>query len=114
MQIVKWKELPGAANPHGVTVIKVLEYEHASIVIIELKKGETLKTHITPVDVFFYVLQGSGTCTIGDETTEIHQDEVIFSPKEIPHGLANPSSDNFRFLVVKTPAPKAPGKILSK
>jgi len=39
--------------------------EHAQAVHIELKPGETLKKHITPVDVFFYVLEGRGVVEIG-------------------------------------------------
>ena len=32
-----------------------------------IKPGKSLKKHVTPVDVFFYVLEGNGIVEIGDE-----------------------------------------------
>ena len=69
----------------------------------ELKPGEALKKHITPVDVFFYVLEGKGVVEIGDETEEVSRDMLIESPAKIPHRLMNPGDEVFRVLVVKAP-----------
>jgi len=114
MQIVKANEKSSNTTPHGINVRKLIEYEHASVVLIELKNGEGLKPHITPVDVFFYILEGKGEVSIGTEKAIVEKDDLIFSPKNIVHGLSNPSFEGtFKFLVVKTPAPTAPTKILN-
>jgi mannose-6-phosphate isomerase-like protein (cupin superfamily) len=68
---------------------------------MNLKPGQSLKKHTTPVDVFFYILEGKGEVEIGDEIKEVEKDTLIESPKDIPHLLRNTGTNIFRFLVVK-------------
>lgn len=68
--------------------------------------------HITPVDVFFYVLEGTGVVEIGEERREIARDMLVESPKDIPHSWANESENVFRVLVVKVPRPVTSTKVL--
>ena len=112
MKIVDVKEVQIADTPHKVDVRKLLNFEHATIVHIELKPGEAVKKHITPVDVNFYILEGDGVVEIGKEREEITKDQLIFSPAKVAHRLLNESDKNFRFLVIKTPTPTTETKIL--
>ena len=70
-----------------------------------LNPGESLKKHTTPVDVFFYVLEGEGIFEIGNEKQIVNKDMLVDSPKNIPHCLYNEGKEIFRVLVVKTPKP---------
>ena len=70
------------------------------------------KKHITPVDVFFYVLEGVGIVEIGDEKKEVTKDELIDSPARIPHCWYNESDEAVRFLVVKVPRPTENTRLL--
>lgn len=99
-------------NPHGVETKKLYDTEHALVVHITLKPGESLKRHITPVDVFFYVLEGKGVVEIGDERQEVTPDTIIESPAKIPHCWYNESEQVLRVLVVKVPRPKESTRIL--
>lgn len=99
-------------NPHHVDARKVYDTEHATAVVITLQPRETLKKHMTPVDVFFYVLDGSGVVEIGDEKQSVVKDMVIESPARIPHLLFNDSKSVFRVLVVKVPKPTEATKLL--
>jgi len=54
-------------NTHHVGARKIYETQHAIAVVITLLPGEALKKHITPVDVFFYVLEERGVVEIGNE-----------------------------------------------
>ncbi len=92
-------------TPHEGEIRKIIGFEHATIVHIELKPGESLKKHITPVDVCFYVLDGEGHVMIGNEEAVVVKDHLVFSPARVPHKLFNVSSEPFRFLVIKTPTP---------
>ena len=112
IQIIKVDKVNIADTPHKVAVKKLLSYEHASLVHIELKPGESLKKHITPVDVAFYVLEGEGIVEIGKEIEKVNKDQLIFSPAKVPHLLKNESGEKFRFLVIKTPTPTSQTQIL--
>jgi len=105
MKITSYKTAESKKNPHGVTVKKLHDNEHAVVMHIELKPGEGLKTHTTPVDVFFYVLEGEGIVEIGDEQETVTKDMLIDSPARIPHRMMNESESTFRVLVTKTPKP---------
>jgi len=70
-----------------------------------LKDGEAVDTHVTPVDVFFYVVRGRGVIEIGEERTTVEATDIVFSPKNIPHAVRSlPGGGEFEVLVVKNPA----------
>lgn len=99
-------------NPHNVDARKIYGTEHATAVVIALNQGESLKKHKTPVDVFFYVLEGKAVIEIGDEKATATKDMIIESPANIPHRWINDGPDLFRVLVVKVPTPTTETKIL--
>jgi mannose-6-phosphate isomerase-like protein (cupin superfamily) len=99
-------------NPHGVSAKPIYDSPHAMAVHITLQPGQSLKRHATPVDVFFYILEGSGVVEIGEERAEVSRDMIIESPARLPHRLANEGAHVFRALVVKVPKPAESAKIL--
>lgn len=112
MKIVEVKNVGSKPNPHGVDARNISDTESAQVVLITLKPGEALKKHITPVDVFFYVIEGDVIVEIGDERAVAGQDTLVESPAKIPHRLINESNGIGRILVVKTPKPTEATKIL--
>lgn len=103
MRIVKVKDTASFANAHGVDARRIFESKDADVICMSLGAGQSLKRHTTPVDVFFYILEGKGVVEVGDEAQEVEKDTVIDSPKGIPHLLRNTGEGVFRFLVVKLP-----------
>ena len=112
MKITDVVKVVSGPNPHHVDARKVYESPHAMAVVITLKPGEALKKHITPVDVFFYVLEGSGVVEIGDEKQTVGKDMLVESPAKIPHRWSNESTSEFRVLVVKVPRPTEETRLL--
>ena len=105
MKIINIKTAPAMANPHRVNAAPVYDTEHAQMVHITLQPGEALKKHITPVDVCFLVLEGTGVVEIGTEKQTVGPDSLIESPARIPHCWYNESDAPLRVLVVKVPRP---------
>jgi mannose-6-phosphate isomerase-like protein (cupin superfamily) len=91
---------------------KIYESPHALAVVITLRPGESLKRHLTPVDVFFYVLEGEGVVEIGDERKAVGKDMLVESPARIPHRWINEGKAVFRVLVVKVPRPTEETRLL--
>jgi quercetin dioxygenase-like cupin family protein len=105
MKIIKPSEVELINNKFGLIAKKVYSKEEAEIMYISLKEQQELPAHATPVDVIFYIIEGSGEITIGEETEKVEQGMLIESPKDIPHGLKNIGKGNYSFLVIKTPRP---------
>jgi mannose-6-phosphate isomerase-like protein (cupin superfamily) len=112
MKITDVSKVESGPNPHHVDARKIYESPHAVAVMITLQPGEALKKHITPVDVFFYVVEGTGVIEIGDEKKTVGKDMLVESPARIPHKWTNESKAVFRVLVVKVPKPTEETKLL--
>jgi mannose-6-phosphate isomerase-like protein (cupin superfamily) len=112
MKITEVEKVVSGPNPHHVDARKIYESPHATAVVITLQPGESLKKHVTPVDVFFYVLEGTGIVEIGDEQKTVGKDILVESPARIPHRWLNESKAVFRVLVVKVPKPTEETRLL--
>jgi mannose-6-phosphate isomerase-like protein (cupin superfamily) len=103
MKTAKVDQTKPFQNAHMVDARKIYQTPDAEVIHMALTPGQALKQHTTPVDVFFYILEGKGVVEIGGETQEVTKDTLIDSPKGIPHLLRNTGEGVFRFLVVKLP-----------
>ena len=100
-------DAPFKDTPHKVDVREMYNHPDVQVMHITLKPGESLKPHKTPVDVFFYILEGNPTIHVGDESIAYPKDTIIESPKDIVHYLSNEGSKLARILVAKTPNPQS-------
>jgi len=112
MKINVVKETPIVETPHKLDVRKLYDNDSAQAMHITLQPGEALKPHITPVDVFFYILEGSPEVLVGEEKAQVQADCLVESPKNIIHCLYNNSNALARILVVKAPKPTTQTKLL--
>jgi quercetin dioxygenase-like cupin family protein len=112
MKVTKVSQGIVKANPHKVDTRLLYDKESAQAVHIQLNPGEALKPHITPVDVFFYILEGTPTIHVGDEKQTLEPDTLVESPKGIVHFISNDTNRTARILVVKAPKPVGPTKLL--
>jgi len=84
-----------------------------SSLLLPKKPGQSLKKHITPVDVAFYVLRGKGVVEIGNEKEIVEANTLIESPKDIVHCWHNESEEDLAFMVIKVPRPSRETKFIS-
>ncbi len=107
MKISKVTETPIRETPHKVDARMLYDKDSAQAVHIKLNPGENLKPHITPVDVFFFVIEGTPDVLVGEEKRKIDVNSLVESPKDIVHCIYNNSDTVVRVLVVKAPKPAA-------
>ena len=112
MIITKVSETAIKETPHKVDVRKLYDKDTAQAVHIKLEPGEGLKPHITPVDVFFFILEGNPDILVGNKTQTVEPNCLVESPKDIPHCITNNSDNIVRVLVVKAPRPASKTKLL--
>lgn len=92
-------------NAHNVDARNLYRRPEAIVTVITLQPGERLKRHITPVDVAFYVLSGTGVVEIGEEKQTVSEDTLVESPRDIVHCWYNESNQPLKFMVIKVPKP---------
>ncbi len=107
-----YKEESIKETPHKVDVRELYNNSSAQILHISLQPGEGLKPHITPVDVVFYVLEGSPSIYIGEEMMSFEKDTLIESPAKITHYISNNSDSIVRIMVIKAPRPQSKTKVV--
>jgi len=100
-----WTQLTPVLDKDGIHGTKIYVQPEGEIVHLRFAPGAHLKAHKTPVNVAFYVLQGTATLQIGDEEREFGPDTIIDSPRDIPHALTNKGGGELRVLVIKMPKP---------
>jgi mannose-6-phosphate isomerase-like protein (cupin superfamily) len=96
-----------ADNPHGVDVRHLYSTPDVMVSQITLEPGEAVKPHKAPVDVFFYVLEGSPAIEVEGEVVVAGPDTLVPSAARHLHAIRNEGDGRVRFLVIKTPNPKA-------
>ncbi len=112
MKITDWRTQEIKDTPHKVDVRQLYDTADAQVMHITLQPGEKLKPHITPVDVFFFVLEGTPDIMVGKERQTINAGLLVESPKDIVHCLYNESDTVARIMVVKVPKPTTTTRLL--
>lgn len=112
MKVSKVEETKIKETPHKVDARMLYDKDSAQAVHIQLNPGESLKPHITPVDVFFFVIEGTPDVLVGEEKIKVEVNSLVESPKDIVHCIYNNSDKVVRVLVVKAPRPVAKTKVL--
>lgn len=112
MKIVDALAAPVGKNPHGIEMHSLHTTEHVSVALLVLQPGQALKLHVTPVDAWFYILEGQATVEIGGERQVVGPHHLVDSPARIPHRVLNEGEAALRFLVVKNPSQQEATRVL--
>ena len=103
METTNVKDADAQISPNGAKTNLLYNMVHAQAIHIVLEPDESLKKHVAPVDVIFYVLEGAGVIEIADETQEVGPGTLIDCPAMSTHCWYNNNSKILRVLVVKVP-----------
>jgi quercetin dioxygenase-like cupin family protein len=89
----------------GTLARAIYSAPEAMVVHIAVQAGGFVAPHVTSVDMEFFVLEGKGTFSLGDESIEAGEGVLIPSPKGSPHGMRNAGPGMLRVLAIKNPRP---------
>jgi len=64
-----------------------------------LKPGKVIELHIDPYEEIYYLLQGQGIMTVGDDQQKVSAGDAIWLPYGVPHSLANDGDEDCITLV---------------
>jgi quercetin dioxygenase-like cupin family protein len=78
--------------------------EHVMIGLNCLEPGQTQGVHAHDgADKFYFVLEGRGRFTVGDEEREADAGSLVVAPSGIPHGVSNDEPVRLSLLVTIAP-----------
>lgn len=77
--------------------------EKMRAVLFCLLPGQKVEPHTSTSEVFFYVIQGKGTFTLGQNKAELGPSGVAVSPPNEPHGFE--ANEKLVLLAVIAPRP---------
>ena len=60
-----------------------------SIFVVRTPPGAGVGLHVHPYAETFVLLEGRGRWTAGEETVDLHPDQILVVPPETPHGFEN-------------------------
>ena len=64
-----------------------------------LKPGKVIEPHSDPYEEIYYLLQGQGIMTVGDEQQRVSAGDATWLPYGVPHSLANDGDEDCIILV---------------
>ena len=89
---------------HASDAWHFLQRDDLSVILEEVPPGESETAHFHKQSrQFFYVLSGTATFEIGDETITVHADEGLEIEPGIPHRFYNPTNEKVRFIAISMP-----------
>jgi quercetin dioxygenase-like cupin family protein len=98
-----WREHAGS-QPEKFFKTTLWQTDHLMLGLNCLDAGQTQKVHAHDgADKIYYVLEGEGNFTIGDEQTTATQGMLILAPAGIPHGVTNNGGQRLSVLVTISP-----------
>jgi len=100
---LNWPEHAGA-QPEKFYKTTLWSGEHLMVGLNCLEPGQTQTMHAHDgTDKFYFVLEGSGRFTVGDEESDATAGALVVAPSGIPHGVTNKASVRLSLLVTIAP-----------
>lgn len=95
-----------ALSPDKMAKIALATTDRAQLDLYCVAPGQSQKVHRhDDQDKIYYVLEGRGRFTLGDEEEALAPGEALVARSGIDHGLVNDGAEPLLVLVVVTPPP---------
>jgi len=65
----------------------VIKTKNFNVVLICLESNQEIPSHPEPYEVCFYIIDGSGTFTVGKEKYDLAKGNMIFAPANVARGI---------------------------
>lgn len=100
---LNWQDHAGS-QPEKFYKSTLWQGEYAMVGLNCLEPGQIQKVHAHQgADKFYFVLQGRGNFTVGDEEREAGAGTLVVAPSGIPHGVVNIAGERLSLLVMIAP-----------
>ncbi len=108
MKIIKDEDGVKIDTPPEFEAVKLFSSEKAEFLKIRFEKDGFFRKHLSPVDVWIYVIEGEGIAEREEEKEKIVKGDLIFSPSGNPHKIINTGEGFLEILIIKIPKSEKP------
>jgi len=100
---LNWQDHAGS-QPEKFYKTTLWQGEQAMVGLNCLEPGQTQTVHAhQDADKFYFVLQGRGKFTVGEEEREAGAGTLVVAPSGIAHGVTNSANERLSLLVTIAP-----------
>ena len=104
--VFDWREHAGS-QPEKFFKTTLWPGDRALVGLNCLEPGQSQKIHAHEgADKFYFVLEGAGSFTVGEETVMAGEGLLVVAPAGVPHGVNNNGNKRLSLLVAIAPPPK--------
>lgn len=102
-EAIDYRKLTGS-NPDRMYKSTLFESQRLLLGLNCLEPGQADRAHTHgEQDKFYFVLEGEGEFTIGDETVSAGPGHTVLAPAGVTHGVANTGNERLVILMGLTP-----------
>ena len=78
--------------------------KNLTVTIVEMEPEGIQRIHSHKQEQMYYILEGKGEMTVGNETKEVQKEDCIFFQSNSLHGLKNTGKTILRYLSAASPS----------
>lgn len=77
---------------------------HLTTSLVEMQPGGVQKLHQHDPEQCYFIIEGNGTMTVGDESAQVGRGDCVFVPSGELHGLSNDGGTVLRYFSAAAPS----------
>ena len=77
--------------------------QHLTTTLVEIEPGGTQRIHSHIPEQIYFILEGSGSMTVGSESEQVGPGDCVFIPSSSDHGLINDGDSTLRYFSASAP-----------
>ncbi len=108
MKIMKRESAPRYIRDEGIvsyllTSAITSQSKHITTTLVEIQPNGNQRVHSHEPEQIYFIMEGRGTMTVGDERERVEPGDCIFIPSGAPHGLENNGSEPIKYFSAAAP-----------
>ena len=85
----------------NMTGLRLFASSEVTIIHMTIHPGAEVKPHAADVNMEFFVIEGQGRFSVGDDAVLAEPGTLVESPANIPHGIVNAGEEPLVLLAIK-------------
>ncbi len=109
MKVLRRNTAPRYKRQEGITSyllasLRTSDANHLTTTLVEIEPGGDQHLHSHAPEQVYFLLDGAGLMTVGNETAEVRAGDCVFVPTGATHGIKNHTKDMLRYFSAAAPS----------